>query len=374
MNSGATARTMSTDINRIAQDGFSLGDQDHKLKNLAMISLKIALQAYFSTYKSMLYSLHLFDGIQKQHDQKTIDSNHNGEYCQNCAETILHFQHFAELVCKDFLRAEHGLLAIDASQKPLILHKLIKKETVSEQELDGINTLEFGEALTRLCALIKDGRIGVGRLEFILDGQHFLERLNWLRNREWHRGAYILRYPALDRLVGEHILPFVNKVTALPEYTGLSHFWKYKALSCTIDPIDVIMGTCKAGKFDLGKIALLKELGRAAYFNPLFSVDMLGQHFNEEHVRRAQHLAKGELESGTGSDVKSCPVCGIKSLVVYEDTDFDEEKAEAGVSVYAWRYTYQVKCMCCTFEINHRLENPSKYGLALEDYWQAEEL
>ena len=45
---------MSTDINKIAQDGFSLATGDKKLKSLAMISLKIALQAYFTTFKAMM--------------------------------------------------------------------------------------------------------------------------------------------------------------------------------------------------------------------------------------------------------------------------------------------------------------------------------
>lgn len=365
----AELRTVTTDINKIAQDGFSLADRDHKLENLALFSLKIALQAYFSTYKSMLYSLHLFDSTPGHPDQATIDFNHSSEYWQNCAETIVHFQHFAELVCKDFLRAEHALLAIDASKKPVLLHKLLKQETISEQEHEGINSLEFGDALSRLCGLIKAGRMGVGRLEFILEAQTFLEKLNWLRNREWHRGAYILRYPALDSLVGEHMLPFVSKITALAPYADLSLFWKFTELSCAIDPIQEIISTCKGGTFDIKKVALLKELGRAAYANPLFA-DPMPDEFNREYKRRAVHLAEGE----NGADVKPCPVCGLKSLVVYDDIHHEDDDSETAANNRAWRYTYQVKCMCCTFEINHNLENPSKYGLAMEDYWQANEL
>jgi hypothetical protein len=363
-----------TDINEIAKDGFSLVDQTHALKNLAMVSLKIALKAYFTTYKSMQHSLHLFDESQKVHDQKTVDFNHNSEYWENCAEAVVHFQHFAELVCKDFLRSEHALLAIDASKKPIILHKLLKKETVSEQELEGINTLEFGEALSRLCALIKEKRVGVGQLDFILSGQTFLDKLNWLRNREWHRGAYILRYPALDRLVGEYVLPFVAEVTGLPEYANLSHFWKYKDLTCAIDPIDVIIESCKNAKLDLEKIALLKELGRAAYANPLYNNDPIGKFLNEANQHRAQHLAEGELNTGGGADLKNCPVCGLKSLVVYDDTVYEDDDPEVGMPNRGWRYTYKVECMCCSFEINDHLKNPSHYGLAVQDFWQSVEL
>ena len=53
--------TAMTNINKIAQDGFSLATGDKKLKSLAMVSLKIALQAYFLTFKAMMRSVKLFE-------------------------------------------------------------------------------------------------------------------------------------------------------------------------------------------------------------------------------------------------------------------------------------------------------------------------
>jgi hypothetical protein len=26
-------------------------------------------------------------------------------------------------------------------------------------------------------------------------------------------------------------------------------------------------------------------------------------------------------------------------------------------------------CLCCTFEVNYHLDNPSDYGLVLPDFW-----
>ena len=363
---------MASSVEKIAEDGFSLVDRNHKLKNLAMLSLKIALQAYFSTYRSMGHFLHLFGSKKKQHTQATIDHNHTYEYCQYCAETIIHFQHFAELVCKDFLRAEHPLLAIDASRRPVILHKLLKKKAVSERDLEGVHTVEFSETLNRLCALIKDRKLGAGRLDFIVSARPFLSKLNVLRNREWHRGAFILRYPALDKLVAEHMLPFVVQVTSLKEYASLSYFWKYKKLSRGMDPIQEIIATCKRGRLNIGKVALLKELGRAAYDNPLHN-NPITEYFDKKHKKRAKHLADLEMQAG-GADVKECPVCGVESLVVFDDVEYDDPDEESGRWNRAVRYTYEVKCMCCTFEIDNHLKNPKKYGLALDDYWQAKEL
>lgn len=364
---------MNNDIDQITQDGFSLADQDHKLKNLAIISLKIALQAYFSTYRVMKYSLDLFNPVT-QLDRAYIDFNHSSAYCQNCAETIVHFQHFIELVCKDFLRNEHELLAIDASKDPVIFHKLLCKEEIPEQEYEGIKTLEFREALCRLCTLIKERSLGAGRLEFIVDARKFLEKLNTLRNREWHRGAFILRYPALDELVGKYILPFISEIVALPEYADLTDFWKYKKLSCNIDPISEIINTVKSGTLNIGKIAVLKELGRAAYENPLFNDKTFLKYINDEYSRRANHIAEKELHNGEVSCVKTCPVCGINSLVVYHNVEGDESDADSGTYCNVWLRTHRVECMCCTFEINRHLENPSKYGLSIEDYWKSEDL
>jgi hypothetical protein len=255
----------------------------------------------------------------------------------------------------------------------VILHKLLKSEFISESEYEGIRSLEFSEALHGLCALIKDKRVGSGRLDFMLDARKFLEKLNLLRNREWHRGAYILRYPALDRLVGEHVLPFVQKVTALPEYTGLSDFWKHKALSCSIEPIQEIIRAFQGGTYQLKKIAMLKELGRAAYHipDPGYTIPI---GFSSVERRRAEHLAQREQTQEHGVEVKKCPVCGFQSLVVYDTVDAKDQDPETGEFKDPYCYTYQVKCMSCTFEISNDLENPSKYCLPIEDYWHAEDL
>jgi hypothetical protein len=361
---------MCNKLDNIVQDGFCLSDQNVRLRNLALISLRIALQAYFGTYQPMRYFLHIFDG---KHGQKVIDFNHSIDYSQNCAECIVHFQHFAELICKDFLRAEHQLLAIDASNKPVILDKLLKNEPVTDQDLEGVQSIEFAESLKRLCALIRDRKLGKGKLDFILSAKPLLERLNGLRNRAWHRGIFILRYPALDQLVGGFVLPLIQNVTAIEEYAAMEEYWRYEPISCEIDPIEEIIKECATGSPDIGKIALLKELGRAAYDNPLKS-DVMSEYFNEELKRRATHIAQSERSEPGVSAVKDCPVCGVKSLVVYDEMEIDEGDTERDEWTRAYRYTWQVECTCCTFKINHHLKNPSVYGLKMEDYWEGEEL
>lgn len=152
-----------TEINILVNNGFRLDMRGNVLADFAMLSLNIALKAFFSTYNNMKYGIHYFDGATHP-DQDTIDFNHPLSYCRACAESIVHFQHFAELVCKEFLRKDHPLLAVDALSKHVIFHKLLKGERVTSEEHEGLKSIEFSEALERVSKLISEGRIGGGRL------------------------------------------------------------------------------------------------------------------------------------------------------------------------------------------------------------------
>lgn len=359
-------------ITQVVTNGFTLPGRGGTLADLVLLSLNVALKSYFSTYNLMKYSLHLFDsGVNN--DQATIDFNHPTSYCLACSEAIVHFQHFAELICKEFLRQDHPLLAVDASSRPIVFHKLLKGETVTPDDQEGLKSIEFNEALDRLSKLIGEGRIGGGQLGFVLQAKEVLQNLNTLRNRLWHRGIFILRYPALDELVGGFLLPFMKRIVSMPEYRDLDRFWKYKALACGIDPLEEIINEFGTDQYDLGKVAFLKELGRAAYQNPIVDVPNLG-FFNREIRRRAERAASAEVGEANISDVLRCPVCGVESLIVYDDVETEGEDYTTGTYMKASRYTWQVKCLCCSFEINNHLKNPSKYGFTMEDYWHGEEL
>ena len=190
----------------------------------------------------------------------------------------------------------------------------------------------------------------------------------------WHRGTYILRYPALDDFIGIYILPFVNEIINLPKYSKALPFWKYPVLHCEVDPIKEIISLYKSGVPNLGKTALLKELGRAAYANPIRQVSFF-KHFNKILSAKAERIAKEEKFSSDVEKICTCPVCGVKSLVVYNETysnaeDLGEDEV-LNEPYEVWQYTWQVKCMCCTFEIHDSdIANPSTYGLSIEDYWQ----
>lgn len=364
---------LMTDINKIVEEGFYLNDQNRRLSGLAALSLKIALKSYFSTYQSMKYYLHIFES--NDINEEDINRSHSNDYCEQSSESIIHFHHFFELICKEILRSENPLLAVDASNKHVIFDKLLKGEIVTEEDYEGLKSIEFSITIERLCELIKKRNMGQGKLDFFITSKNALMKLNTLRNRLLHRGVYILKYNAFDNLVGKFLFPIVKEILKLPQYRDLTDLWKFKGLSCGLDPIDEIVNEFKANKYYITKIALLKELGRSAYNNQIVQ-DHRGvfKFLNNEKIKKFERIAKIQTKGPNVSHITTCPVCGLNTLIVYDDTEIDDYDHETGTYSKAWRYTWQVECSSCTFEINHHIKNPSEYGLDIPDYWYGEEL
>ena len=340
-------------IKDLTSDGFTLSERGDDLKDVAMVSLKIALQAFFSTYKAVKRDFVMYKmGQQLGNPDCPFPASYSSAYCEASTEAIVHFQHFVELVFKDLLHADH--------------------------------TVGFRIVAEHLYALIKSKQLrNYSELDFILEFQQALDELNHLRNRIWHRGVFILRYHALDEFVGYHILPFIEKVMGLPQYADKQYLWKYSDLSCGVDPIKEITDHFRSGQYDICKVALLKELGRAAYVAGIV-MPKLGRGIVDRGERRrlaegmAAARAKAESEGGDviAESVRNCPVCGVKTLIMYGDfdsypviADYDEDTPEP-----VWFTTFDVECTNCTFSIHDEIDNPSTYGLPLEDYWHSEEI
>jgi hypothetical protein len=97
------------DINQIEEDGFELKNHKDDLSDFAYFSLNIALKSYSATYKSFLKEEHgvikfLEDKKGKEHREYPHD------YVSNASETIIHLHHFFELIIKEALRSDPGLI------------------------------------------------------------------------------------------------------------------------------------------------------------------------------------------------------------------------------------------------------------------------
>lgn len=369
------------DIKQVLGQGFKLDVEVNSDINLALISLKIALKAFFSTYKSFSSRIRVLkdDG---DHNEEDVVYNHRSAYCEAYAECIVHFQHFAELACKSFLRADHPLLAETVHKNPKILYKLVHNEKLTLEEEQKLYSAEFSEAVSRLKVLVQSKQIkGHEELAFIVKHYDLLTELNALRNRIWHRGLYVLKYAALDEFVGKYVLPFVVDTLNHPQYKGEEINWKHKPLACGLDPIDEIIKHLATEKYDIGKLALFKELGRSAYFSKLSPVagnaPKKSGSFNflieNIHKARAERIARKEAEHEFNS-VTDCPTCGAQALIVYHETDYDNDD-ETDEPMNYRQYTHRVQCESCSFSLEDAISNASTYGISgIKDFFTSDHL
>lgn len=355
-------------IEQIKEDGFLLNKTYERIQDLSFISLRIALRAYFNTFKDIHRNISKVKKNGSEQEEK--DKAHGKNYIEDTCQAITSFHHFVELIIKDFLTKTHPLLAIDASQKHEIYFDLIFKMKSDEIDFQNVKQLEFSIALDRLVTLIKKEKIDK-KYAFIEEANKWLTVLNYLRNRIVHRGVYVIRYEALDYLFGKYALPLLQKIIELPEY-GDNQLWQHKELEIDADPISEIIKHFVLGKkYNPFIIALFKELGRAAYENPIYFGGkrnyFLG--FDKDTRRRAELLANHICENEYCNDVDTCPVCGVKSLVLFNDSydTYDENDEEVSME----SYIYKLTCFCCSFELKNEGDmNFKDSGINIQNYWK----
>jgi len=360
-------------IDDIVNSGFCLDDlgAGDEYRGLAFLSLRIALKAYFSTYRCAA------NMIMEYNELKMC---RNMVYQEACTEAIIHFQHFIELIVKDILTQKHPLLVIDAARKPMIYYKLLKGEKLEESETSQLNTVEFSESLKRINELADNNIFEAPINDLIKKYTTVMSKINTLRNRLLHRGRFVLHYEAIDNLYGRFILPLILKITSIPLYANREREWKYRRLECDIDPINEIIDECGKDSIDAKKIAFLKELARAAYENPLHDLkqDMdeadtqCYSEENDEIEKKYKIHSDAELsilnkDTNGKITINKCPVCGLRLII----SNYGQGKTWL-ISLGGEKITIfmvDAFCKCCSFEIHSNLDNPKKYGYPIEDFW-----
>lgn len=357
-----TARAVRS-LDQIVADGFRLPDlearQDH-----ALSSLGLAIRAYVSTPHAIHGKLFLTEPGADEEEQRIRDYNLFTRYSDAAFETIVHLQHFAELVVKEALRQDHELLVVLAENHHAQLHDLLHGKPVNAADAEKLNAIEASVALSRACKLLEAGKLDP-KYGFVKAHRPFLEKLNGLRNRLWHRGTLVLRYAALDELVGRFALPFVRAATSVEPYAKYAGVWRPKALHCKLDALAEIERELSGSSWSVPKVAFLKEMARAAHENPLTDSTFFADDNRRKRRMVEETVAKiGVSEVSAIDRTTVCPVCGMTALIVYEDGD---DNGGEGPFV---RYTWMAKCEGCTLELRASYGNASKYGWTdMEDYW-----
>ena len=340
-------------------------------ESAAFLSLRTALQAYFESYRAT------YEGFPDplKFDDSTLQSKFESDlYKTLYFTTITHFQNFFELILKDFLRKIDELLAVKWNEKfTTYLYRKIKSKELCSNVF--CQSIEFSEALKRLKIIQKENPKDdvIKKIEFLLvkENDETLDFLNDLRNRIWHRGLYYLFYSNFDCFVCGKILPLVKQITDLDWYTKNKE-WTYKNLKCGVDPIKSLISETSKHPINYEKIALLKEMGRAAYHNPIIYLDNncsplergLKVNCNREKMKYV-NVKIAAIRNELLSEVYVCPVCGQNTFLKYEldDTSFDENDR------YPHYIPEKLKCETCSFEIRSNIEDLSLCGINCENFW-----
>ncbi|MBQ7080585.1 MAG: hypothetical protein IJM92_13215 [Fibrobacter sp.] len=357
-------------------------------------SLKSALIAYFGTYYSTL-SCHPILPLVALKKWRKFEVE---EYKTLYFTAITHFQHFFEFILKDKLRGINPILETKFDQKGFKnVYQALKGRSSSLDSAEMVS-IEFSDALARLLEIrkIDPDNATIKEINFLLDKADILKTLTTLRNRIWHKGLFFLRYHELDLFVGQHILPLIKEIMALPDYANQR--WKYKCLACEKDPIDEIIRVCKLKRPSFQKIALLKELGRASYCNPLVVYPKIKDDYKEKNIQDLLHRpivpnstwapyvnrdkidecnarVEGICKSNYCYDVYECPVCGLKTMIKNEPIDWvesvDEDDREERICIKIPKHLH---CETCSFHIEGNVKDLSLIGIKDKKFWEEHEL
>jgi len=351
-------------LDDLIKDGFFVSDVRNNRRNNADFSLLGSLKAYFSTAEDLDWYMSRKDcnNLSEQESKELLV----GSYARDACNAITQFQHFFELFLKDILLEHNKLLVYDASQKPELLIKLIDNENVSDSKLENMHFIECGEAIDRIKALKKAGKLDA-KYQFIAIFFELFEKLNRLRNRIAHRGAFIINPSALDEVFGRYVIPFVNELVGVGGYMHIKS-WTFNLKSQNLNPFDGIAKEYKNTQVNESKIHLYKLIGAAAYKNRIdFELDdIFGDYkeIREKAEKNAKSLAERYM-----TDAVECPVCGCKSFVREMDSYDDED--EYGNIINSEFYVYKISCEQCGFHIEDWLLNKLKdFNIPITDYSQ----
>ena len=349
---------MGRNLDSLFKDGYYLNDVSNGyVKSLAGFSLSNAMRAYFRTSVDLEYLMNA-ESINQSMSQENKDKHHSGSYATDASDAITHYHHFLELYLKGILEQEHKLLASDASKKPSVLYKLVKGEQVSDGEIESLKMIEFGEAIERIAVLLHENKLDQ-KYAFLKGYIDVMKKVNTLRNRITHRGAFILRSQALDELFGVYLIPLAKQILPISDFSTVLK-WNFNLCNNNIDPYETIVNEYKQTCPNMVNVHLMKLVGNAAYNNEINpDLDTILHQFNEEKREKAENMARAE-EKYLQSERTKCPVCGCQTLVSVKN-DYEETDENGNTTDYQ-RYVESVHCHQCGFELRSWLLNKIRSG------------
>ena len=319
---------------------------------ISELSLELALRNFFGTYQAVR-------GFLDRHGTAGKDEKkYQVAYC----ETILHFHHYFELSLKEILRREHPLLAMKHPSNREFFTFIHATVTGQSPEFNTeLDSAEFSATLQRIKWLREELPV-----QFTDEQLQTLGHLNDTRNSLWHRGLRVIEYSSLDQLVAGHLIPLAFEVRTALSNPYADHSYP------EMDPVNRISYLCREIQslsrhdYDIQRMALLKELGRATMENP----DLLDPVGYLEGLDCASTSATARAQALCDYQVKRfrvpveraiCPACHLQTVVPYL-LDYGPDMDVIEVT--------SVKCECCGFRVSPDISQDTLVAHGLPNYWE----
>ena len=331
----------------------------------AYISLISAIQSYYDTYRTLSYAECSVDFCvvrenREKWKKRERQINDTPEYLCDYFTSITHFQHFFEIVIKSILKNFDKLA--EYKDFPRAFDKL--------QEIRQEKTHNDAQK----------------EIDFLLKHRETLCELNKLRNYAWHQGVAKRNYCSYDFFVGCKILPIVLKFIDISKNSPKRQLWSYKKTYIGLDPIEEIYKEFKSQgrNADYERISFLKEMGRAAYQNPLFiNEDEACDEMKCRLHRRVVQLTNRDIMNEYDAKIKNyksifpyskllrCPVCGQKTLVKFVDAGNEDVVDENGnIFCEMVEVLDKYECQVCSFRINPNIKSLSISTTDGKEVWK----
>ncbi|WP_027218296.1 hypothetical protein [Butyrivibrio fibrisolvens] len=361
---------------------------EDKDQGSAYYSLNIALNSYFSTYQI----------VKNRLSSETVDPDTINEKVKSLPDFIeasiniwMHLQHFFELEIKRILENKNPLLIVKYSNETDRYCDNVLDIEIKESQFTR-NSIEFSEAENRLIYLYKINQIepeDIDIARILTNHKAELDLINQMRNSTAHRGKRIIKYTVLDELMCTRILPFLNELLELEDYST------YNNMYGSDDKVtDLIKPLIKGEKdeIDYQQIALFKEIARSRPNRNEFGIYGRMSEKDKQTIEQQREIIKIRECDWVEEEFRRCPCCSENALLEvnkevdreYEEiTSDDNEKASIFPNPIPVLGLDRLCCANCGFYVNtfvgdlHEIEKlefelPSHEEEELNDILEAE--
>jgi hypothetical protein len=340
-------------------------------------SLHEGFSNYFETFKTKRDLFHIsldFNNLSRENIAFSLTDS------ESTTLAILGFHRFFELFIKDILRRVNHFLPVKFLENEKQVVKYLMNATLKAEE---VKTIEYAETIKRFKEINSYSKANpdnphkdfISKYEFLLtnESQDFLNKLSVYRNRLMHNGNNLPNIFALDYLVSQGLVPIILKIaeTEKENWNGyVPHYFETFTGIKIIERISQIKYSFEdftnnnkheSLRYSLLELGHLKELGRASInFYPFRKSNILFyESYYDNPNGRDERFAESEKSYPNFYDLKSCPCCGIKSLVVYRK-EFKDLFTD-GMDFISW-----FKCYACDYSLKNNTGDPYYLGLSKE--------